>query len=151
MSEEPDLTEQLLDLMVYIPIGLALEARELLPKLAERGRGQVNLVRFAGKVASSQGESQSRSVFDQLVATVGTLITGPPSKTPDGPPTRESAARHAGETPDLPIDGYDSLSAPQLLPYLDPLDESQLADVLAYEEDHRSRATVINRIKQLQA
>lgn len=162
MSDEPDLTEQLLDLMVYVPIGLALEAKDLLPKLAERGRGQVNLMRFAGKVASNQGTTTPRGIVDQLVATFETLVGGTtttsPSSSPpvDEAPAEDDEASEEGapsrdDGPDLPITGYDSLSAPQLLPYLEPLTDDQLADVLAYEEGHRSRATVINRIKQLQA
>ncbi len=35
-EDEPDLVGTALDLFVYAPLGLALEARELLPKLAER-------------------------------------------------------------------------------------------------------------------
>ena len=33
--------EAALDVFVYAPMGLALEAKDLLPKLAERGRNQV--------------------------------------------------------------------------------------------------------------
>ncbi len=152
MSEDEngpdDLAEQLLDLMIYAPIGLALEARELLPKLAERGRGQIALTRLAGKVASDRGQSEARKVFDQVVEFVGTVLAGEASD--DGPQTDDDMVDLTGDDSSLPISDYDTLSAPQLLPHLEPLDQSDLADVLAYEKTHRSRATVINRIKQLQ-
>ncbi|MDW3218420.1 MAG: hypothetical protein R8F63_07375 [Acidimicrobiales bacterium] len=140
MSDDDPIAEQLLDLFVYAPIGLALEAKELIPKLADRGRGQVALTRLAGKVASDRGENEMRRIIEQIASVVGVVLTGDPGSTarPD-----EAGSR-------LPIDDYDDLTAPELLPYLPPLDESQLADVLAYEESHRGRATVINRIRQLQ-
>ena len=43
--------ELLLNACVYAPIGLALEARNLLPTLAERGRNHVNLARVVGQFA----------------------------------------------------------------------------------------------------
>lgn len=143
MSDDDPIAEQLLDLFVYAPIGLALEARELLPKLADRGRGQVALTRLAGKVAADRGENEVRRVIEQIASIVGVVLAGE-----TGAPPRPDEQMD-GE-PVLPIDDYDDLSAPELLPHLPPLDDRQLADVLAYEESHRARATVINRIRQLQ-
>lgn len=34
---DDELAERLLDVFVYAPLGLALEAKEMIPKLAERG------------------------------------------------------------------------------------------------------------------
>ena len=59
-GDNGELAEQLLDLLVYAPIGLALEAKDLIPKLVDRGRGQVSLMRLAGKVASNRGRSYSK-------------------------------------------------------------------------------------------
>ena len=53
-GEPENLIDQLSDLLIYAPLGLALEARDLVPKLVERGRGQVALLRFASKVANKQ-------------------------------------------------------------------------------------------------
>jgi pyruvate/2-oxoglutarate dehydrogenase complex dihydrolipoamide acyltransferase (E2) component len=52
-----------LDLFVYAPLGLALEARELVPKLAERGRGQVALVRLFGRFALQRGQAEADRVL----------------------------------------------------------------------------------------
>lgn len=75
MSDEDKRLEQLLDLLVYAPLGLALEYRDLLPKLAERGRGQVALMRLAQKVASdSSGRADtSEQIRSTLLDTLDTL------------------------------------------------------------------------------
>jgi hypothetical protein len=148
VSDSDRLADQILDLMVYAPIGLALEARELLPKLADRGRGQVALTRLAGKVAADRGQGEVRRVLEQVVEVVGTVLGADPR---DPPGSRGESSDHLDPdriTP--PIDGYDDLTAPQLLPHLPPLSDRELDEVLAYEQAHRSRATVINRIRQLQ-
>ena len=147
MSDDDRLTDQVLDLFVYAPIGLALEARELIPKLADRGRGQVALTRLAGKVAGQRGQGEARKVVDQVVEVVGTVLSGEVGD----PPVTDDELLDLTEVGDaLPIDGYDELSAPQLLPFLSPLSGDELDTVLRYEQAHRSRATVINRIRQLQ-
>ncbi|MEM7142293.1 MAG: hypothetical protein AAF548_14820 [Actinomycetota bacterium] len=148
MSDDDPLAEQLLDLFVYAPIGLALEARELLPKLADRGRGQVALTRLAGKVASDRGQNEVRKVVDQVGTVISTFLAG---EAADPAHLVEDDEQVTGDDSTLPIDEYDSLSAPQLLPFLSPLDDDELSLVLEYEQRHRGRATVINRIRQLQS
>lgn len=147
MNDDEQLTEQLLDLFVYAPIGLALEARELIPKLADRGRGQVALARLAGTVAGRQRHQHGRTVLDQILHAVGAVLgesrNGPRSETAPEP-------GNAGSDP-LPIPGYDSFTAAQLLPKLADLSDDDLGAVLAHEEAHRGRVTVINRIHQLRA
>lgn len=151
MNDDTSLTDRLLDLVVYAPIGLALEAKELVPKLADRGRGQVALTRLAGRVAADRGGDDARAFVGQLLDSVGSLLSG------EGGGARSGAGRPApgpaatGDPTVFPIDDYDDLSAPDLLPHLEPLSNDELEDVLRYERAHRSRATVINRIRQLQA
>ena len=54
--------ENALDLFVYAPVGLALTAAEELPKLAEKGRaqvqGQITIARMVGQFALAQGRKQ---------------------------------------------------------------------------------------------
>jgi len=57
-----------------------------------------------------------------------------------------SAVREAG---DLPIPGYDELSAVQVVERLAALRRSELEAVLDYEEHHRGRRTITNRAHQL--
>ena len=63
------------------------------------------------------------------------------------------SAHPAGERPDpstLAIPGYDSLSASQVVQRLAGLSQQELAAVGAYEEAHRGRRTILNRVSQLQ-
>lgn len=146
MSDDERLTDQVLDILVYAPIGLALEARELIPKLADRGRGQVALTRLAGKVAGQRGQGEARKLLDQAVEVVGTVLSGEAGD----PPIHDEEILDLTSDDGLPIVDYDEMSAPELLPFLSPLSSDELAAVLRYEQAHRSRATVINRIRQLQ-
>ncbi len=129
VNDEENLGEQLLDLFVYAPIGLLLEAKDLIPKLADRGRGQVALARLAGRVADN-------------------LRRDPDQELDDEP---EEQGEPGEDTASLPIEHYDSFSAPQLLAKLQSLSEAQLAEILAFEKTHRNRQTVTNRIMQLLA
>lgn len=63
------------------------------------------------------------------------------------------SAHPAGDRPDpstLAIPGYDSLSASQVVQRLAGLAQEELAAVGAYEEAHRGRRTILNRVSQLQ-
>jgi hypothetical protein len=63
----------------------------------------------------------------------------------------EAAARPTIPRPDqLAIPGYDSLSASQVVQRLAGLSQDELAAVGAYEQAHRGRRTILNRIDQLQ-
>ncbi len=158
-DRERSLVDQALDLLVYAPLGLALEARDLLPRLAERGRGQVALARLAGRFAAAEGRQRAGRLVDDLVgggdtpagggddpASAGSAVAEPAAGGP--PPADESPDTAADE---LPIEGYDELSAPQILPRLDSLTVDELDVVLAHETSHRARATIINRIHQLRS
>jgi hypothetical protein len=119
-----------LDYLVYAPLGLALEARDLLPKLADRGRGQVVLARLAGRFAAQRGQHEIRRV----VSASGS--------------DERSESETAPSIP-VPFDGYDELKAKNILPRLDSMTERELDRALAYELHHRSRSTIINRLRQL--
>ena len=51
----------------------------------------------------------------------------------------------------MAIPDYDSLAASQVVPRLASLEPAELAQVLVYEQSHRARQTIINRVRQLQA
>jgi hypothetical protein len=69
-KREDDPAEQLLDVLVYAPLGLLLEARDLLPKLAEKGRQrmgpQVTVARMVGELAVRQGQRRAEKVLERL-------------------------------------------------------------------------------------
>ena len=139
-ADDEDLSERLLDLVVYAPLGLALEAKDLLPKLAERGRGQVALTRLAGTVAARQGQNEA----EKLVADIRSSIEGFLGLTTDD--VAGEADDHADD--DLPISGYATMTAVEVIPLLAELDETELAAIETFERANRNRTTVLNRIRQ---
>ena len=46
------------DVFVFAPLGFALEARELVPKLIHRGRQHVDMARIIGRVAVARGQEK---------------------------------------------------------------------------------------------
>lgn len=164
--EAPDprrVAEAALDVFVYAPVGLALEAKELLPKLAERGRNHVVLARLGARFAMQKAESEAERLLamlqgspdggDPLAAPVG---PPPPTSSPDptdvvvaGPP-KQRTPRAARTTKSLAIPAYDTLSASQVVPRLDALRRSELEAIKRHELAHRGRRTILSRIAQLQ-
>ena len=140
--DEDDLAERLLDVLVYAPLGLALEAKDLLPKLAERGRGQVALTRLAGTVAARQGQNEAEKLVGDIRNSVASFLGLDDRDAPaDAAPTDE--ADH-----DLPIRGYATMTAVDVIPRLADLDDDALDTIEAFERANRARTTVLNRIAQ---
>lgn len=69
----------------------------------------------------------------------------------DAPEVPEPSPVPSVSAPDLAIPDYDSLAASQVVPRLASLNAAELALVLTYEQSHRSRQTILNRVRQLQA
>ena len=84
MSEQQDPLEQLLDLLVYAPLGLALSARDILPALAKKGRRhygpQATAARLVGKLAFRQGQREAGRLVGrarrQAESLLGDLVPG---------------------------------------------------------------------------
>jgi len=140
---DDDVTEKLLDTLVYAPLGLALEAKDLLPKLAERGRGQVALTRLAATVAARRGQSEAVKLVDEFRTGVEAFFTANSDK--ETPDTAES---EPGSDTELPIEGYATLTAVEVIALLSDLDDAQLDTIEAFEKANRNRSTVLNRIRQ---
>jgi hypothetical protein len=166
--------EQAIELLVYAPLGLALDARELMPKFIERGRNQVTVARMIGKFAVSQGQAVAgkhlSTVEQQVQATLenfGLVPSGSngPSATPapaDRAPNLVAVPDVVEPTPDtdltpepaassLAIPDYDSLAASQVIPRLAGLSADELDAVRQYESLKRGRKTILSRITQLQS
>ncbi|MEO5841543.1 MAG: hypothetical protein ABIQ73_18765 [Acidimicrobiales bacterium] len=142
----------MLDVFVFAPIGFALDARELLPKLAERGRNQVALLKVVGQFAVNKGRADA----DRILKTKppASTVPQPAAAARTAPAARArpaAAAATAGAAAQaLPINNYDTLSASQIVPRLAGLRPDELARVRAYENSHRRRRTILGRIAQLQ-
>jgi len=133
-DDESDLVESALDVFVYAPLGLALEVRELLPKLAERGRGQVAITRLMSRFAIQKGRNEATKLVEAAVAGFRDTVTASTDRPAHGPP----------------LDDYDDLTAAEIIDRLADLSPARLRAVADYERSHRERVTVLNRIDQLQ-
>src|SRR5215213_2399479 len=88
MTNRRNPAEQLLDLLVYAPLGLLMEARDLVPKLADKGRqrmgAQVTVARMIGEMAVRQGQRRAETVVQRLREQQGSGTTSPGGEA-DGP------------------------------------------------------------------
>lgn len=166
MSEDRRPLETVADLVVYAPLGFALEARRMFPTFAERGRNQIAMTRMIGRFAVDQGRGQAARGFGKLASradgllqefglrpmpedpgpTEPTTVDEPEIRVVDTPAVAERATQPAA---DLAIPGYDSLAASQVIPRLAGLSEEELAEIARHETAHRGRKTILGKISQL--
>lgn len=171
MTDEKSPVEQALDVLLYAPVGLVFSARELLPKLAEKGRNQLGVAKMIGQFAVQQGQTEAGKVLGQAskqaMSTLEQLAGRPPASSngasgngaaPKPAPSIDvdvvetpAVATSGPEAAALAITDYDSLSASQVLPRLSGLTSDELEAVRAYEAAHRGRKTILNRAAQLQS
>ncbi|HEX3981189.1 MAG TPA: hypothetical protein VHW93_08195 [Acidimicrobiales bacterium] len=173
-SAEIGLNERLLDLLVFVPAGLAMSVAEEVPKLAARGRErlgvQVSSARAVGEFAVKAGSDIVRRRSE------GWLHRPGPDRSrarPAGPtsgggrdgtvPTGDRVAgagvatvrgispldTHIPPVTALSIPGFDALSASQVVQRLDGLNRSELVSVRTYESSTRGRRTILSRVDQL--
>ena len=174
------LWRSLADLVVYAPIGLTLDAQDLAPDLARRGRQHTAAARRIGEFAVKAGMRR----LDDLVAALdpspsqgsGTATGGdaaspePVTALPDAAPgpvadsatdepvaapmgvtAPRDAASPADGTVELAIVDYDLLAASQVVKRLDGLDADQLDAIRRHEEAGRGRRTILHKIARLQS
>ena len=60
----------------------------------------------------------------------------------------DTAESEPGPDTELPIEGYATLTAVEVIPLLSDLDDEQLDTIEAFEKANRNRSTVLNRIRQ---
>jgi hypothetical protein len=164
VSDDRPPIEQVLDVVLYAPLGVALEVQRRIPEFVRDGRRQaeqrVVLARFIGKMAVHVG----RQELDKRIAAMRRPTPGPSAvvdttASETSEPSVISSTTHttptatttdAGVAPgDLPIAGYDSLSASQVVGRLSSLTIDELDAVEAYETANRRRRTIVAKVAQL--
>jgi hypothetical protein len=138
-----------------------------------RSIGQV-AVTFGVPMVRQRVEREVDSARQRAQSFLGTIggsegINGVPAAAPSRPPVSTSSVGTTGangsepqnaapETngsqsvdPGLPIPGYDSLSASQVVVRLAGLSGDELEAVRAYEASHRKRRTILGKIDQISA
>ena len=103
--------DQAMDAFVYAPIGLLLDGPELFPKLAEKGRNQVQVARMMGQMAVQMGQSEAekrmartQGPLREALAAMGIVPPADPEPTvpasePTATSTPSSAASPATKAP----------------------------------------------------
>ena len=157
--------------LLGLPIRVAEEVISAVPALVDRTRSQLELTqhileklpcsplhRSAASRPEHAGASDPTSP-DAPAATVTDIRTHQhpaPGGTEHDRNRSEPAQDDVEDLPevsadDMAIPDYDSLAASQVVPRLASLEPAELAQVLVYEQSHRARQTIINRVRQLQA
>ena len=76
MTEKKTPLEQALDLFVYAPLGLAMVAKDELPRLIDKGRQQVNgqmaMAKMMGEFAVKQGQKEGAKLVRQTTERLAT-------------------------------------------------------------------------------
>lgn len=181
MAKVPrSLFDEVLELAVYVPVGIAVRVLEQVPGLAAAGRdrvgGQVEQARVIGRFAV--GLARTTAARSQGRATARPSRPAAPAEPTPEPPapsrsTSRSSTRDAGDEPGPPVPApgvpapgasasgrpasppqaipdYDALSASQVVPRLVGLTRDELATVGSYEATTRRRRTILNRVAQLE-
>ena len=159
--------QHLLDWFVYAPLGVLTMVREDLPAIIAAGRAradsQLTLAKFVGQIAVRQVTNELDKRLDDMERERVPEGTQPPAVSPEAirplAPTSLPAAvidavanaPELGDAASLPIDGYESLAASQVVLRLGSLTPSELAAIADYESTHRARRTILGKIHQLQA
>jgi hypothetical protein len=160
VTEHKSPLEQAIDLFFYAPLGLLMNAEEVVPELVERGKQQVTMARMFGQFAVKQGQAEAEKALNRLQDLAGTRPrpdgAEAPARDASVPAAQTSAPvarpQHNGEVAaTLAIPDYDSLSASQVVPRLESLSASELDAVRDYESSNRGRKTILNKIDQLQS
>ena len=109
---------------------------------------------LTGAASGGAGPAEQSPPAVSVPASLGTPITsGIEAAAREGSEMAGEAQQRepARVVQNLPIAGYDSLSAAVIAKRLSDLSAEQLSVVLAYEQSHRNRKTILARIAALQA
>lgn len=103
-AAEPTPLDRILDLAVYVPLGLALAARDVVPRLAEAGRRQLgpqlDAARVVGRLAVDQGGRQATQAIRRLAEQGGAALGGSRRPRATGGPGDAASAEAAAPPPD---------------------------------------------------
>lgn len=153
--DESTPADQLVDLLVYAPVGIALEAVDNLPKFIARGKSQVTLGRFVARAAAKKGTSSIESLGERVVRDAGQVVVDlfgidlsretPVQEESIVPPRPTSAPQESS----LPIPEYDSQAAAQIVKLLAQLTAEERDIIDDHEQAGRQRVTILRKIEQL--
>lgn len=152
MTEQRPLIEKVLDIMVYAPVGLALQLRSDLDTVVTSGRTRVServqLARWIGEMAVTYGRQELEKRMAATRAGSG-AVDSVASASIAVPPVAQPAAVVKAVALTPPFDGYPSLAAAQVVQLLGRLPTPELKAIRTYESAHRGRRTILAKLDQL--
>lgn len=161
MTQERNSAEQLLDLLVYAPVGLAVEMCDRLPELAEKGRERLGPQAPAARLIGEMAVNAGRKKFDEMVGNLKQTDTASQTADPASPtaandraaeaPNDRAAAATESNSGAEPFSGYDAMTAVEIISRLADLSNVDRAAVRAYELAEKGRRTILGKIDQLEA
>lgn len=160
---------------LFAVVGAVSELQETFPRIVEKGKAslepKLGVAKFVGQFAVKGAESELRKKSGDLIDQISELVfqlfdSGEEvnlSSTTDGEEAipREAKngtlrARTSRPKPskgksqvvnDLPIAGYTTLSAQQVIARLNSLTSSELVSISIYEASHRNRSSILRAIE----
>ena len=154
VERHPNGVERVIASVVEAPGALVAVALRDLPGQVTRRLTRIEQrVRVAHWIGRTAVEMGGREIVRRLrpepsSASAPTTSTPTPAAAPPDTPRAAVRADLAGPA-NMPFDGYDDLTATQIIELLPRLDAVELAAVRDHESSHRARRTVLGRIDQL--
>lgn len=150
MDDNKEPFDRVLDVLVYAPLGFALEFRRVVPELAESGRRQARFAQSLGKMAfDAMGRSQANKRASAAGSANAASASRSAEETTEAAPAAKKPAKAAPEQVDEILPTYDTLTARNIVGRLSDLTPKQRSIVASYEAANRGRVTVLNRIEAL--
>jgi hypothetical protein len=167
--EETNPVRRTIDLLVFAPVGMAITVAEDLPTLVAKGRerleGQIRNAHVIGRFVVTQAQSDLTQRVGKLLHGEVTSSAADQSDEEAAPPAPMTTATTDTDAPasaprpapdpadgvivEQALEGYDTLSASQVVRRLESLGPEQLRAVHRHEASHRNRRTILNRTHQL--
>lgn len=164
--------QELLETGLYASAGAAAELQDALPRLVDKGRSalgpKIGIARVIGQFAVNGAEKEIHRRSDSVIGQVSELITllfgnsssnnAEPDESVDSCHEAEKGnsgrvkdstiigRTAAGSPEDLPIGGYTTLSAQQIIARLENLSNAELDGIANFELAHRNRASIARAI-----
>jgi len=122
-----------------------LRVTEILPLLAGLDAEDLKMVREEEAAGKARASILAR--IDGLLAREGGAARPAPAPAPAPKPSRAAAKVPSRAAASLPIEGYDNLTVPQIQARLVGLNAADLRKLRTYEQRHKNRAGVLQRIE----
>lgn len=140
---------------------LRREGAELIAELDHTNRHAHNKLRVLGLLPAGDETAPSGNGTRRTAVPSGSdrAVCAPHDQHEASEVSAPSPSRRSRVVPDVPapevttlaIPDYESLSASQVVPRLESLSPDELEAIRVYESHHRHRATILNKIAQLQS